>query len=259
MNLHTAPKKVLTALAFLTLTTAVSAETLNESFSVAKGGKLDIHTDIGSFDIETHSKDTVLVEIVTKGIDEDEFEIVTSQNGDDVSIIGELERRNGWKRRMNVKFTVTVPEEYNLELKTNGGSISIDNLTGNIDANTSGGSIFVGKVNGDVDLHTSGGSITTDEVKGGINAHTSGGSIEVVFAEQLVDDATLTTSGGSITAYLIEGIEIDLDASTSGGRVRSDFDVNGRTSKKSIRGEINGGGPRLKLRTSGGSVRIKER
>jgi hypothetical protein len=67
----------------------------------------------------------------------------------------------------------------------------------------------------------------------------------------------LTTSGGSVTAYLANDIAVDLDASTSGGRVKSDFMVVGKIKKTSIKGTINGGGPDLKLKTSGGSVRIK--
>jgi hypothetical protein len=61
-----------------------------------------------------------------------------------------------------------------------------------------------------------------------------------------------------LTAYLAKGIAVDVDASTSGGRVRSEFDVDGRVKRTSIRGRINGGGPELKMKTSGGSVSIKE-
>ena len=114
----------------------------------------------------------------------------------------------------------------------------------------------MGNIKGDVEAHTSGGSITSEDIEGNINAHTSGGSIRVTMTKQITEDASLTTSGGSIVANLNDDIKIDIDASTSGGRVRSEFDVDGRVKKQSIRGEINGGGPRLKLRTSGGSVRI---
>jgi len=40
--------------------------------------------------------------------------------------------------------------------------------------------------------------------------------------------------------------------------VSSEFSVDGEIKKRSIRGAINGGGPELVLKTSGGSVRIKE-
>lgn len=239
------------------LTFSANAELIEKTFNVSQGGTLYLKTDVGSLDIDTHDEDTILLEVETKGDAEDEFELSHEVDGADLKLIGELEHRRGWHRDLRVKFILTVPSTYNLDLNTSGGSIRIEDLVGNIDANTSGGSITVGKIHGRVDLHTSGGSIKTKEIHGPLDAHTSGGSINVTFAEQLSESAVLNTSGGSITAYLIEDIKVDIDASTSGGRVRSQFDVDGRVKKNSVRGEINGGGPKLKLHTSGGSISIK--
>lgn len=232
---------------------------VEHSYDVNKGGTLNLKTDVGSLNIKTHNRDTVEIEVQVDGDNADEFEVSHSLSGGDVTVIGTFDRGdNYWGRNIRAKFYITVPKEYNLDIRTSGGSIDIDDLVGTIDANTSGGSIEIGDIDGDVELHTSGGSITTGSVNGDLNAHTSGGSINATFAKQLTDDAKLDTSGGSITVRMIKDMKVDLNASTSGGRVRSDFDVDGRVSKKSIRGEINGGGPRLKLHTSGGSISIKE-
>jgi hypothetical protein len=69
----------------------------------------------------------------------------------------------------------------------------------------------------------------------------------------------LETSGGSVTVYLEGRLSFDLDAKTSGGRVYSDsaFDLNGTVKKTNVVGRLNGGGPELYLRTSGGGIRIK--
>lgn len=239
------------------LSTAVFAKDINETFDVSAGGTLNLRTQAGSLKIETHDSNTVILEVETDGESADDFEITHSSNGTDLEIKGELKSRKRWVNNLRIKFKLTVPNEYNLDMHTSGGSINIQDLTGNIDAHTSGGSITVGSVKGKVELHTSGGSINTEAIYGPLDAHTSGGSINVTFAEQLTEDAELDTSGGSINAYLIDNIEIDIDASTSGGRVRSDFTVDGRVKKRSIRGKINGGGPELKLHTSGGSVSIR--
>jgi hypothetical protein len=229
---------------------------IEKEFTVAKGGTLDLRTDIGALDIRTHDKETVELEVYVKGEREKEFEVTYKVSGDDLDVRGEInKRRNG----LRVEFVVTVPEQYDLNLQTSGGSISVSDLEGDIDAKTSGGSINIGDVQGDVELHTSGGSISTDNIYGEIDAHTSGGSVNVRFAEQITKDASLSTSGGSITAYLPRDIKVDLDASTSGGHVRTDFNVDGRIKKNRVKGSINGGGPKLSLRTSGGSVKIKKR
>ncbi|WJG09449.1 DUF4097 family beta strand repeat-containing protein [Aliiglaciecola sp. LCG003] len=241
-------------------TFSASAEVINRTFEVDKGGELYLRTDMGRLVIETHNSNEVLLEVELKGEDADKFELSHDVNGDRIEIIGKIERKKnwGWNRDLKIEFRVTVPREFNLDMHTSGGSIHIEDLIGNIDAHTSGGSISVGKVTGDVVLKTSGGSIETESIYGELNAHTSGGSIRTTISKQPSKDAELTTSGGSIKAYLIENIQIDIDASTSGGRVRTDFDVDGKVKKQSIRGEINGGGPKLELHTSGGSVSIKK-
>ena len=248
--------KTLAALTLLA-SSVVEAENIERQFEADPGDRLYLKTDAGSIDIDTHNRDEITVDVEISGRNADDFEVTFDETSKGLEIRGERDSANGWNN-LKVKFYVTVPKEYDVELMTAGGSIKIDDLIGNIDANTSGGSISIGDIEGDVNLHTSGGSIKTDAITGEIDAHTSGGSINVTFATQPKDDASLTTSGGSITAKLPADIQVDLDATTSGGRVRSEFDVDGRVKKQSIRGEINGGGPRLKLHTSGGSVRVEK-
>tara|TARA_R110000868_G_scaffold190107_5_gene433705 strand:+ start:2060 stop:2848 length:789 start_codon:yes stop_codon:yes gene_type:complete len=232
------------------------AITYNESFDVELGGILDIQTDTGSIDIRTHKHPSIELTVKIESDDEDKFTYHTALSKGNLSIIGKLSAKRHWIKNLRVKFELTVPENYNLELQTSGGSLSIEDITGQVNARTSGGAIKVGNITGNVKLKTSGGSISTAAISGNLNAHTSGGSIQTIINKQLSDDAKLTTSGGSITAELIEDIQIDLYAATSGGRVKTDFIVDGSVKKQSIKGKINGGGPKLTLTTSGGSIKI---
>ena len=246
-------------LSALLLVSPVQAEwtDIEQSFSVQPGGTLFLDTEVGGIRIDSHHSDMVEVRVEARGSDGEDFKVELTQDGNDVRIVGEKEGRS-WGWSVNAMFTITVPQAYNLELRTSGGSIDIENLDGTVDATTSGGSIELGNINGDVDVETSGGSIRVEDVAGNIQAHTSGGSIKATISEQPTEDSRMTTSGGSVTAYLAEGIGVDLTAGTSGGRVKSEFDVNGTVRKQKIVGEINGGGPDLFLRTSGGSVKIKK-
>lgn len=230
---------------------------INKTFDVANGGTFILETDNGSVEIESHESNTVEIQVKKKGRDADDLKIEFSQDGDNVKVTGDKSSFSFFNNS-SVHFIVKVPSQYNLDLRTNGGSIKIESLTGKVDAYTSGGSIRLGEIIGDVEVKTSGGSIKVDEVDGNINAHTSGGSINVKFASQPTKDSRLTTSGGSITASLIPSIKLNIYASTSGGRVSSEFEVEGKIKKTKIDGKINGGGPELTLKTSGGSVRIKE-
>ena len=49
----------------------------------------------------------------------------------------------GWNNSLRVKFTITVPHKYNIDVDTSGGSININDLTGDVLAQTSGGSIKI--------------------------------------------------------------------------------------------------------------------
>ena len=252
----------LAPIALLLMATGLQAKTYNEEFTVANGGLLKIVTDVGAIDIETHAKETVLVEVEISGKNEDDMSIHFKKSGDNVSIKGDFDRSGfgfGFgSSHIRVTYKVTLPENYNIDINTSGGSIEIEDLTGKVDAHTSGGSISVEDVVGDINIKTSGGSLDLDNVIGRINAKTSGGSIKLKFPKNPTKDSNLKTSGGSITAYLAKDVAVNLSAKTSGGRVSSEFAVNGTTKKRSIVGTINGGGPELVLKTSGGSVRIKE-
>ncbi len=146
------------------------------------------------------------------------------------------------------------------KLRTSGGSIRVSEAGGPVDCHTSGGSITIDRAEGDVDCETSGGSIRLTQIAGAVNASTSGGSIEAEVLGQPDQDMTLRTSGGTVTIRLDEDIRADIDAQASGGSVKSDISVavRGEIKRDRLQGELNGGGPLLTLRSSGGGVRILE-
>ena len=198
---------------------------------------------------------------------------------------------------VNVSFEVTVPKNFNLNLNTSGGDIAVESLTGNVRARTSGGDLKFARIDGDIDAGTSGGNIVLQEgtaraklstsggdiqvdraggptevsTSGGnielnsvatlISATTSGGDVRAVITGPLTQDTLLSTSGGEVDVKVAKGTGFQLDASTSGGDVRADGLTitieKGGSGKSRLSGAVNGGGPRLKLRSSGGDVTIR--
>ena len=147
-----------------------------------------------------------------------------------------------------------------VDLHTSGGGIDIGNVAGNIRAKTSGGSVEVKHAGGDLFIRSSGGGIEIGEANGTVDAETSGGSIRARLASQPRSDSRLSTSGGGITVSLAPNVSVDVDAHTSGGDVETDVPVTllGRQNESAIEGKINGGGPKLTLRSSGGDIRIRK-
>jgi len=200
---------------------------------------------------------------------------------------------------VSVEFEVSVPADASADLRTSGGDIAVDSLIGAVTARTSGGDLKLGRIGGGLDAETSGGNIALDqglarvrlstsggniavrqllgpaEVKtsggdikiesaeGPVDAHTSGGDVRVGFEGPIRGDSSLSTSGGQVKAIVGKGAGFHLNAETSGGSVSAaglaiTID-HGGTGKSSLVGSVNGGGPELRLRTSGGDIDLSTR
>lgn len=232
-------------------------------------------------------------ELTPSDTDLEDFDIEISQSGNRITAKAERQGR-GWnwgRNNLSVSFVVYTPREMRTDLRTSGGHISVNgvdgdqklstsgghlemvNMKGTIDARTSGGHIeisdFAGQMDartsgghieaenaqGTIKLRTSGGHISLRELAGSIEASTSGGSIEadLTSIEQYAD---LRTSGGHINIDVPENIGLDLEL--KGSRVNTNLkNFSGNVERDEISGSINGGGPKLTARTSGGSVRIR--
>jgi hypothetical protein len=89
-----------------------------------------------------------------------------------------------------------------------------------------------------------------------LNADTGSGGIR---AEGVMEGGwDLNSSSGTVVVRLPSDAQFELDAYSSSGSIESDHQitVHGLT-KRQLKGQVRGGGPLLKIRTSSGSIRIK--
>ena len=171
-------------------------------------------------------------------------------------------------------------------LETGAGSIRVDKCSGTVKATTGGGSVDLGEIGGPAVIETGAGSIRLASAKGRVQAQTGGGSIQLDGATSVQaetsgggiivkllagadrrSNSSLETSAGDITVYLANDLAISIRAeieSASGHTIRSDFsDIHvsseGGPWEKTVtaEGQLNGGGPVLKVRTNSGSVNFR--
>ncbi len=284
-------------IAFVLLTVSLpfgaSAADFRKGVDVQSGGTLTIELDAGSLEIDSDDEERVEVEGHASGWGSGTMEFDLSTDGRDARLRSGGGGVLGLFGRGRLRVEVRVPEEYSVRARTSGGSIEIQNVTGSVEASTSGGRIELEEVHGDVDVETAGASIRAEEVRGELRATTSGGSMRISEVTGAVEVETsggdleihdvegsvrartsggkvsvrfskgaegdLETSGGSIEVELPEGARVDLDARTSGGRVRidEDFKFAGSAERDRVVGKLNGGGRPLRLRTSGGNIRVR--
>lgn len=147
-----------------------------------------------------------------------------------------------------------IDSDGDLNLRTSGGSIKALTSRGSIVAATSGGSVVLEDVNGSIDAKTSGGSIKISGDSDYVAAATSGGGI-TVNATGLKKGLNLRTSGGNVMATLDHNKGYDVDL--SGNKVRMPMEnFSGSHKSTYARGEVNGGGMPVVLKTSGGTVNV---
>jgi DUF4097 and DUF4098 domain-containing protein YvlB len=184
------------------------------------------------------------------------FRVSAAKRGDAAIIEGATERH---AKRLSVDFQVQAPRDLQqVRADTEGGSLSLHNLSGRATAHSGGGSISLGDIAGEItadtgggnievadstnllNLRTGGGSIKITGSKGKVNASTGGGSISVGGASQAVN---VSTGGGSVQ---VQQCGAELYVSTGGGSI----DVGGVSGKAKL---ITGGGS-IKLTSASGPV-----
>lgn len=145
-------------------------------------------------------------------------------------------------------------------LDTSGGGIKVFEVQGDLGAETSGGGIEIAGVDGAVTATTSGGGVRISGVTGRVVAHSSGGPVSASFAPGTAAGGSLSSSGGGVRVEVDPRASLTVDASSSGGSVTCDLPitVRGTLRRTELQGELNGGGPALRLRSSGGGIRIAE-
>lgn len=282
--------------------------TVEKTFAVQPGGELKVDTQGGNIEVKTSAEPTVHVvakETIRASSDKqaddllEDLDLTIEQDSGGVTASAKYKKHLWGNNPVEVSFTVTVPKQYAVNLRTSGGNVDVADLDGKVHARTSGGNVSLGKIGGEIDAGTSGGDVSLDDgakdvklgtsggnirvghiggsadldTSGGdiavktvdntLHASTSGGNVSAGIAGALKGDCDLSTSGGQVRVQVDKGVAFDLDASTSGGDVRAEgltitIDKGG-VGKSRLSGKVNGGGPRLKLRSSGGDISIETR
>ncbi len=154
---------------------------------------------------------------------------------------GDEGHMNVRRNDVEVNFTVRLPEGVRFSGRTVNGEVEGRDLASDVTLRT---------VNGDVGVSTTGYA----------EARTVNGSIDARMG-RMDDEGGLrfATVNGSIDLDLPDDADADLDASWVNGGLETDlpFQVRGRIGRRSARGVLGEGGPRLELSTVNGTIRLR--
>ncbi|RTQ45818.1 hypothetical protein EJV47_23585 [Hymenobacter gummosus] len=158
-----------------------------------------------------------------------------------------------------VDFTIRVPRQFSLQIGTvNNGSITVQNVTGELEISNVNGSIRLEDVAGSAVVNTVNGDITADfrEVTGGAPMAFSNinGKIDLTLPAKTKAALKLKSDRGEIYT------DFDLAVDNSTPKVtRTSKDGTYRVSQDSwTSGKINGGGAEFMLKTLNGNIYVRK-
>ena len=220
----------------------------SKSFTVTKGGQLEVNVSGGDIELSTWEKDEV--NVMVDGIDEEDMNYVKiTQSGNTVRV----DYRPRWNSSGDVLFKISLPAQFDADVRTSGGNIEVrGTMKGKLTGSTSGGDIRTGDIEGTMDMKTSGGNIELGTVSGEAEVKTSGGDIKV---EKVGKSLKASTAGGDVEVGDVGG---DAVLSTSGGEVKVGK-VSGSATLKTAGGdiELRSASGIVEAKTAGGNIRLE--
>lgn len=178
----------------------------------------------------------------------------------------------------SVRIELQVPKDLKLNVHTGDGSVQASDLSGSIAIESGDGSLAGESMSGEVRLHTKDGSIRGSGLVGNVDADTGDGSVRLAgrfdrlrvssgdgsihadaeAGSKVATDWVLRSGDGSIRLTVPGDVAANVEATTGDGRIESDLPllVQGSIGGHSLRGQFNGGGPLLSLRTGDGSIHL---
>ncbi|MCI0436446.1 MAG: DUF4097 family beta strand repeat-containing protein [Gemmatimonadetes bacterium] len=271
--------------------TALPVQQTDTTFAVRTGGTLHIENHQGAVVVRSWDRDAVRLRA-----NHDAIRIRTDRSGgtaSDAHIDTDHRRARGMP---TIRYELTVPREFNLQIEGVNLEIDIADLQGSVDAETVNGTVTVSGVAGAIHIESIQGRITVGSSRGtlnaeganeGINVDGFNGNVEVStlngslvlrnitarmvdaetvngrveYSGSLQDDGRymLSTHNGEVVLWVPEGTNAAVNIETYAGSVDTEFPVEMR---RAGRNEVsfalgNGRGARVSIESFGGPVRIR--
>src|ERR1700736_227377 len=149
-----------------------------------------------------------------------------------------------------------------IRIQSGSGNLRGHEISGPVRGGTGSGDVELEETgSGDVDLHTGSGNLTARGLNGTFRGET--GSGDITAAGRQTGAWEIRTGSGNVHVRLPSNSAFEADLSTGSGTLDIDapitMTVQGRVpeTRKSIHGQVRGGGPVLKVHTGSGDIHIE--
>ena len=154
--------------------------TFQLSTPVKAGGTLDLDLKTGGgVTITSWDRNDVLVRARLSGRDWRDTRVTLQPLDGDARLASNFATRSN-NQSTSHHFEIQMPRNFNVRIRSAGGSISLTDVSGRFTGNTGGGEITIRKANGDVDLRTGGGEIRVEDSNLSGTVATGGGLVRIM-------------------------------------------------------------------------------
>lgn len=230
-------------------------------------GKPDLRVEArdASLRIEPWDQNKIEVRVTTRGwkIGGGGLEIVEHQQGNSVEIELRGRQHNHISFSIEAQRTevaIRMPRSAKVNAHSGDGSITARGLEGELDFSTGDGRLELEDLEGSLHAHTSDGSVRASGRFDVLELRTDDGHIDVNVhpGSQLRQSWEIRTSDGGVQVAIPGDLAADVELHTGDGHITTNvpITVEGSFSSHDLRGKMNGGGSRLTIHTSDGSITL---
>jgi DUF4097 and DUF4098 domain-containing protein YvlB len=225
-------------------------EEFHHVYPLSATGRLELNNINGAVRITAWDRNEVKVDAVKYAKSKerlDEAKIVVEAEADSISIRTEYPQHgrnssNEWDNPASVEYTLSVPRSARLdEIRLINGPLEIQGVTGEV---------HVSSING---------KLSARGLAGQVRLSTINGKLEAGF--ERLGDATIELSSvnGSVELAIPSDSKAELEASSLQGSIDDDFglQVHHHFIGHNLRGELGGGGTRIKLSNVNGRIEVR--
>lgn len=219
----------------------------------------------------------------------DQVELEAEQAQNRIEVTTHINDKKAKPESLKADYDLTVPEESELDVRTDSSVIQVERVFGELTFDSIGGDIFLKGIGDHVNIHTVGGSVRCEGCSGRLTIQSVSGNIEILQPE-LTFVRIATTSGniffdgiliphgtyalkngsGAIEVRFSETDSFDLKAQTVSGSVDNQIQpmlkpdihgLRGNSSRfvKGFFGSVNSGLAKVDLSSFSGIIRIRKR
>jgi beta-lactamase regulating signal transducer with metallopeptidase domain/DUF4097 and DUF4098 domain-containing protein YvlB len=240
--------------------------TFEKGFKASPGELLTLDLDTGGdVELESWNEPEVRVRVRLGGPDWRDTGVDIEREAGGVRVTSRQDRHRRGGYSTSHSFEIRAPRQYDLRLRSAGGSVKIVAMEGNFRGQTGGGEITLQDVHGQVSLSTGGGEILVSDVVASGSVRTGGGMVRM----SRVQGGLRATSGSGPVIYSetsvgkgqpagygdLKGVEVD----ASGEHIADErTDAAGVLTIERAGGEVTlGEAPNgARINTGGGDIRV---